>query len=164
MIHKEFLEPFLYGLGIGILAVIAVYVREYLKRRQYKKQIKTLKNHLHQKMEIEAEALDFKKRENQNLKKENENLRITNQALLQKPDRKQIFMLHTYQKAIDKMSESMVGFAPAWQKSLKEAEAEAAEIQEGKKTFIQRIIPRQFLPSHTAIEIAEDSSDSRSEE
>lgn len=150
---EQFLEPFIYGLGVGILGVVIVYLRENLKRSQYKKEIKTLKNHLHQKMEIDAEATDFKKKEVEKLKKENENLRITNQSLAQKPDKREVFALHTYQKAIDKMSESLVGFAPAWQKALKEAEIEVAEIQEGKKSFVRKIIPRQFFAGNNTIEL-----------
>lgn len=158
--NEQFLEPFIYGLGVGIIGVVVVYLRETTKRSQYKKEIKSLKNHLHQKMEIDAEATDHKKKEIEKLKKENENLRITNQSLSQKPDKKEVFALHTYQKAIDKMSESLVGFAPAWQKALKEAEVEVDQIQEGKKSFVRRIIPRQFLSgSDNTIEINTSKSD-----
>ena len=160
---EQFFEPFLYGLGVGILGVVVVYLRENIKRGQYKTEIKNLKSHLHQKLEIDAEATDMKKREIEKLKKENENLRITNQSLVQKPDKKEVFALHTYQKALDKMSESLVGFAPAWHKALKEAEVEVAEIQEGKKSFVRRFIPRQFLSGNNTIEIKNSEQDNKND-
>ncbi len=164
MMDEQFLEPFLYGLGIGVLGVVVVYLRETVKRGTYKKEIKQLKKHLHQKMEIDSEATEMKRKELERLKKENENLRITNQSLAQKPDRKEVLTLHTYQKALDTMAGSLVGFAPAWQKALQEAETEVAEIEEGRKSFVRKIIPRQFLSSSQRIEDAKEVPLKKSED
>ncbi len=159
--EQSFLEPFLYGLGVGTLGVVGVYMREALKRSAYKKEIKSLKGHLYQKMDIESEATEMKRKEIEMLKKENENLRITNQALAQKPDRKEVMTLYAYQKAIDQMSGSLVGFAPAWQRALKESEEEIAAIEEGKKSFVKKIIPLQFWTGITSRLNAKEDHDDR---
>ena len=52
------IQPFLIGLGVGLLLVLIVYLRENMKRGSLRKEIGTLKNHLQNKMEIEAEATE----------------------------------------------------------------------------------------------------------
>ncbi|MDW7690750.1 hypothetical protein R9C00_21670 [Flammeovirgaceae bacterium SG7u.111] len=155
---EEMLEPFLFGLVIGALLAIVVYVNGLLKNNRLKGEIKKLKNHLHQKLEIEAESIDTRKNEVERLKKENENLRITNQTLLQKPGRGEIMNFHIYQKAVDIMSESAVGFAPMWQKSLKQAKEDYDKSLEGKSSFVKRIIPLNIFGNDTAIEEKSSSS------
>ncbi len=140
-----YIEPFLIGLGVGLLITLIVYIREAGKRRSLKKEISTLKNHLQNKLEIEAEATEGRRLEIERLKQENENLRITNQTLAQKPGRREVMNLHIYQRAASLMTESAHGFAPMWQKALAQAEEEAEQADQGKTSFIRRIIPPQLF-------------------
>ncbi|MBX2840803.1 MAG: LapA family protein [Flammeovirgaceae bacterium] len=150
---EDAIQPFIIGLGVGLIICIFIYMRESFKRSVLKKQIKDLKNHLHQKMEIDAEATHFKKTEIEDLKKENENLRITNQTLSQKPGRRELINLHVYQRAIDIMSESAHGFAPMWQKAVKESEKDIEQFVEGKSSFVKKIIsPISFFSNSSGIE------------
>jgi len=140
-----YIQPFLIGLGVGLILLLVVYISERTKRGALKKEIKTLKNHLQNKMEIEAEATENRRLELERLKKENENLRITNQSLAQKPGRREIMNMHVYQKAIGIMTESAQGFAPMWQRALREAEAEVEKSDQGSSSFIKKTIPTQIF-------------------
>ncbi|MGB3778895.1 MAG: hypothetical protein WA960_11105 [Tunicatimonas sp.] len=144
------MPPFLIGLGIGLLVVLITYMRENMKRNSLRKEIGTLKNHLQNKMEIEAEATEGRRLEIDRLKKENENLRITNQTLAQKPGRREVMNLHVYQRAIAIMTESAQGFAPMWQRALREAEAEQNQSDQGGSSFIRKIIPTQIFGSSSS--------------
>lgn len=139
------IQPFLIGLGVGLLLTLFIYVRERMKISATNKKIEELKKHLQNKLEIEAEATENRRLEIERLKKENENLRVTNQALSQKPGRREVINLHIYQRAVALMTESAHGFAPMWQKALKEAEQEIEKTEQGKSSFIRKIIPPQFF-------------------
>lgn len=142
------IQPFIVGLGSGLLLCLILYIREGMKRSLLKKEIKSLKNHLHEKMEIDAEATHRKVKEIDGLKKENENLRISVQSLAQKPGRREIINLHIYQKALAVMTESAHGFAPMWQKALAKAEEDVEAFEKGKSSFIKKIVsPINFLGS-----------------
>lgn len=139
------IQPFLIGLGVGLLIVLFMYFREMSKRKTLRREIGTLKSHLQSKMEIEAEATEARRNELERVKKENENLRITNQTLAQKPGRREVMNLHVYQRAIAIMTESAQGFAPMWQRALREAEAELEQSDQGGASFIRKIIPTQIF-------------------
>ena len=141
------IPPFLVGLGVGLLIVLFTYFREMNKRKSLRREISTLKNHLQNKMEIEAEATEARRNELEKLKRENENLRITNQTLAQKPGRREVMNLHVYQRAIAIMTESAQGFAPMWQRALREAKAEQERSDQGGSSFIRKIIPTQIFGS-----------------
>lgn len=142
---SEYIQPFLIGLGVGLLLTLIVYIREQMKRRPLKNKIEELKKHLQNKLEIEAEATENRRLEIERLKQENENLRVTNQSLSQKPGRREVMNLHIYQRAIALMTESAHGFAPMWQKALREAEQEIEKTEQGKSSFIRKIIPPKFF-------------------
>lgn len=142
---KILTNPFMIGLYLGLILCIVVYIRGKLKISEYKKEIKKLKEHLHTKLEIDAEANTEKKQLIENLKKDNENLRISIQSLSQKPGRKEIKQFYIYQKAIDIMSEKAPGFAPAWQSALKEGEEEILKSEKGLIPFIRKIIPSSYI-------------------
>ncbi len=143
------IEHFLLGLAVGLVVALAVYIFQLFAQSTLKKQITALKKHLHLKMDIDAESTQLQRAELLKLQKENENLRVTNQVLAQKPGRKEIIAFQINQKAIRIMSEMLVGFAPAWQKALKEAESEMAEIEAGRVPFLKRFLPDQFFGLNT---------------
>jgi hypothetical protein len=141
------LEFFGYGLAVGVFLALIVYIRERYKKGKLEKKIKKLKGHLSDKLELDAEAAEIRKKDLARLQKENENLRITNQSLAQKPGQREITQLHVYQRAIALMEEQLVGFAPIWQKSLKTAEEEMEQVRQGSVPFYKKIIPLQFFNS-----------------
>lgn len=143
------IQSVLIGLGIGLVIASLVQVKDWVRQSSLKREIKRLKNHLHDKLEIDAEAISGKKSEIERLKKENENLRVTNKTLINKPGRQEILTYHSYQNAIDKLNSNMMGFGPAWQDALKEANQEIKEIEEGQKSFVKKVLPKGLFGGST---------------
>lgn len=133
------LQPFFLGLYLGIIGCVFIYLRMLLTNRSLNREIKKLKQHLHTKLEIDAEANEERKDKIDALKQENENLRITVQTLGTKPGRKEIRQFYIYQKALDSMTETAPGFAPAWQNALRDAQEYINKIDKGFIPFIKRI-------------------------
>lgn len=152
------LKPFFLGLYTGLILCIILFIKMQLKYHELKKELKTLKKHLHTKLEIDAEANEEKKAIIDRLKEENENLRITVQTLSNKPGRKEIKQFHVYQKALDILFEKAPGFAPAWQNALRDGETEIKKVDKGFIPFIKRISGGALL------EPASDSSIDRSDD
>ncbi|MCG8571888.1 MAG: hypothetical protein MJB14_17270 [Spirochaetes bacterium] len=138
---KIFTHPFAYGLYVGLLFSLFVFIRGKISQSSIKKELKKLKDHLHTKLEIDAESLQRQKGEYEKLKTENENLRVTNKALNNKPGNSEIRQLTIYQKAIDIMSEKAPGFAGAWQNALRESEEDYSKTEKGLKPLIRKIFP-----------------------
>ena len=134
-------NPFAKGLALGILFVIIIYVRGFLRRRELTQEIARLRTHLHTKLEIDSKENERRKQEIEILKQERDNLRITVQSLNQKPGRKEIRQYYIYQTALDLMFEKAPGFAPAWQITLKEAENLFEKSERGVVPLLKRLMP-----------------------
>ncbi|AZQ62430.1 hypothetical protein EI427_09325 [Flammeovirga pectinis] len=143
------------GLCVGLIIAFLVQVKDWIKQSSLKSEIKRLKAHLHDKLEIDAEAITGKKDEINRLKRENENLRVTNKTLFSKPGRQEVLTFHAYQTAIDKLNSNMMGFGPAWQDALKEANKEIQEYEEGQRSFVKKVLPKGLFGSSSAFEIGE---------
>ncbi|PLX17674.1 MAG: hypothetical protein C0601_06495 [Candidatus Muiribacterium halophilum] len=74
------------------------------------------------------------------MKKQNENLRISLKTLQQKPDKKEIRLLYIYDKALTKLIENAPGFSAMWVKSVKEAEDEYTEVENGFIAFTKKML------------------------
>ncbi len=133
------LKPFFLGLYLGLISCIILFIRMQIKIGELKKETKKLKQHLHTKLEIDAEASEEKKTKFEKIKEENENLRITVQTLNTKPGRKEVRQFHIFQKALDILFEKAPGFAPAWQNALKEGEMEMRNTDKGIIPFIKKL-------------------------
>ena len=134
-------NPFAKGLSLGIIFCIFVYFRGFLRRYELTKEIDRLRGHLHTKLEIDAADNERRKAELERLKQEKDNLQITVQALNHKPGRKEIRQYFIYQTALDIMFEKAPGFAPAWQITLKEAEALFEKSERGVVPLLKRLMP-----------------------
>ncbi|NLR94186.1 MULTISPECIES: hypothetical protein [Flammeovirga] len=143
------IQSLFFGLIAGLIVAGLVQVKDWIKQSGMKKEIKRLKAHLHDKLEIDAEAISSKKGEIERLKRENENLRVTNKALLNKPGRQEMMSFHVYQSAIDKLNSNMMGFGPAWQDALRDAKEEVKEIEEGNKSFMKKVLPKGLFGGTT---------------
>ncbi len=152
-----FFKPFFIGLYLGLIGCVAIYFHMLMKLREAKREIKNLKEHLHTKLEIDAEANEDRKEKVDTLKEQNENLRITIQSLDNKPGRKEVRQFYVYQKALDIMNETAPGFAPAWQNALREGTTELAKTDKGFIPFIKRISGNALSDDHS--EALPDKSD-----
>jgi len=134
-------SPFAKGLILGIVLCLFTYLRGIYRSYELRKEIDRLRNHLHTKLEIDAEENERRKAEMEKLKQEKNNLQITVQALNHKPGRKEIRQYFIYQTALDIMFEKAPGFAPAWQITLKEAESLFEKSERGVVPLLKRLMP-----------------------
>lgn len=132
-------NPFLRGLFIGLFIAVILWVRSLLKIRQMGADIKKLREHLHTKLELDSADNEQRKANLVKLTQERDNLRNMIQVLNQKPGKLEIRQAQIYQKAAEIMFEKSPGFAPAWQITLKEAEAEMRGAEKGILPFIKRM-------------------------
>jgi len=132
-------NPFYRGMLIGLCIGIFLWIRSFLRIRELSRQVAKLKEHLHTKLEIDAEETERRKQEIERLREERDNLRNTVQVLSQKPSRQELRQAQVYQRAIDIMFEKAPGFAPAWQITLKEAEEEMRKAERGIIPFFKRL-------------------------
>ncbi len=148
-------HPFTWGLGLGLLMTGMVWKSARLKQKMLRaeigrldREIEELSNHLNIQMKITARGSEQLQQEVDQLKDRNENLRINLAALQQKPDRSEVRTLYLYDRAIHIMYENAPGFAPAWEKALREAEDYMARTENGIVRLIKRLIrPAAGLPA-----------------
>ncbi len=141
----------------SFVTAIVVYIFMAIKRSAIKKasmaEVAKYKNMLSDRMEIESEGILKLKKENEELKKQNENLRTTVSILSQKPGRRELQRLQTYQTAVDRLTINSPGFGPAWQAALQESESEMQKMLSGVIPFI-----RKHIPSKTDAQLLDDEN------
>jgi hypothetical protein len=136
-------NPFLFGLLVGLIAVLFVWLRGLLRYRSLGREMAKLKESLYTKMQIDAKGHMTRESELEQLRKANENLRITVHSLQNKPGRAEIRQLHVYDRAIHSMLARAPGFAPTWESVLKEAEDEIVQAETGITAFMRKVFTTQ---------------------
>ena len=137
--EKYLLREFAFGFYFGcIFLVIACY--NYFK---VKSELARFRQHLSDKLEIEADTMKKLKAEQESLRKENETLRVKVNALNEIPDRKLQRDLEIYARAEKRMLINAPGFAPAWETAKSNAHNDLAE-EEAGKAAPKRIFSRLF--------------------
>ena len=160
-----FSQPIVIGLCIGLVITLLVWIRGCLKAREIKldraarldtvnAEVEHLRKHLHTQMEISTKGNESLKQELEALKETNQNLKDTISALKDKPGRDVIRTLHVYNKALSMMNTRAPGFSPAWESSLKDAEAEVKKEESGIIGWIKKPF---LLNKATSIEAITDS-------
>ena len=135
------LEKMLIGMGIALgLGWLIPSPFSWFSRRKQLKENHSLREHLHRKMEIDAEGMGKLKDEVDQLKQMNENLRITNQTLRNKPGRAELRLLQIYDQAINVMLVKVPGFAPSWQTVLEGIEKEMNQTDQGLRAFVKKVL------------------------
>ncbi len=159
-------NPFTWGLLLGLLIAAFLWKSGFTARRNVARELKrvegemkNLQGHLNTQLKINASGNEVLQTELDTLRKQNEMLRINNSALQQKPGRAEQKLLQTYEIAIRTMREQAPGFAPAWEKALRQGEAELDAADSGLKKFVRRVIPGlgNSTPASTALTVTEDS-------
>jgi hypothetical protein len=139
---------FTWGLLLGLLIAFFIWKSGFTDRRgaareikRLEMEIKDLQSHLNTQLKINASGNEMLQEELETLRRQNENLRINNAALQQKPGRAEQQLLQMYEIAIRAMREQAPGFAPAWEKALRQGEAELEAAESGFKKLVRRIVP-----------------------
>jgi hypothetical protein len=142
-----------YGLGIGLLVALGVWLLGAWRRRELRADVRRLHRHLHTQMEISHEGNDTRRRELDRLRLENENLRVAIKTWQQKPGRHELRSLQVYDAAVHRLLESTPGFSMVWEAALRESEAQMERMDRGILAFTRRLI------SSRATQNAEDTAE-----
>lgn len=141
-------EHFTWGLLLGLLIAGFLWKSGFTARRNVTRELKrvesemkNLQSHLNTQLKINASGHELLQTEMESLRKQNETLRVNNAALLQKPGRAEQRVLQIQEIAIRSMREQAPGFAPVWEKALRQGEAEVDASESGLVKLVRRVIP-----------------------
>lgn len=145
----EYLKhPFTLGLLLGLAVAAVAWKSGFSARRRLARDIRKLENdmrelqgHLNTQLKINAHGNDTLQRELEELRRQNENLRVSVATLQSKPGKAELRHLQATESAVRLMREQAPGFAPAWEKALRQAEAELEAGESGLKKLVRRVIP-----------------------
>lgn len=157
--------PFAWGLLLGLLIAAFIWKSSFTARRQAARELKRmaaemreLQSHLNTQLKISASGNGVLQTELESLKRQNEALRVNNAALQQKPGRAEQRLLQIYEVAIRSMREQAPGFAPAWEKALRQGDSEVEASESGLRKLVRRVLPGlgNAPSSQTGVIISED--------
>ncbi len=141
-------NPFTWGLLLGLLIAAFIWKSGFTARRtvardlkRVEDEMKILQSHLNTQLKINASGNESLQAELESLRKQNETLRVNNAALQQKPGRAEQRLLQIHEIAIRTMREQAPGFAPAWEKALRQGEADLNASESGLTKLVRRVIP-----------------------
>ena len=166
LLHSQFV----WGLVLGLLITGFIWKAGFSARRAVFKELKRvegemkdLQSHLNTQLKINASGNESLQSELESLRKQNETLRVNNAALQQKPGRAEQRTLHVHEIAIRIMREQAPGFAPAWEKALRQGETEVDAAESGLAKLVRRVIPGlgNSNIAQPTLTITEDPQDSR---
>ena len=141
-------HPFFWGFLLGFLFCVLSLVSHFKTRNE----LKRLKGHLSDKLEIEAEKMSEMKTQIEKLKGENENLRMKiNSGRVQNDYQSLERELEIYARAEKGMVVNAPGFAQAWEKA-KESAVGELEAEESGKILPRRIFKKFFTKGGTSID------------
>lgn len=148
MLKTALESPFTWGLLLGLLLTVFTWKSGFTARRHLARELrraeaesKELQGHLNTQLKINASGNEALQNELASLKQQNETLRVNNAALQQKPGRAEQRQLQIHELAIRSMREQAPGFAPAWEKAFRQAEADVDASESGLLKLVRRVIP-----------------------
>ncbi len=165
-------EPFTWGLVVGLFLLVMVWrlmrkdismLRSEKKRLQ--EENKELQGHLNTQLKINAKGNDQLEADLIELREQNENLRSNLNVAKQKPGRAELRHLQMMENAVSVMREQAPGFAPAWEKAMRDAEAAELAAEGGLKKLIRKVLPTsKSAPAISTQEQATPAEDGRQTE
>jgi chromosome segregation ATPase len=145
-------HPLVLGILIGLLIGLAVAAvawksgftaRRVLARdiRKLENELRELQGHLNTQLKINAQGNETLQRELEDLRRQNENLRVSLASLQAKPGKAELRHAQITESAVRMMREQAPGFAPAWEKAMRQAETDLEAGESGLKKLVRRVIP-----------------------
>ena len=141
-------SPFVWGLSLGLLIAGFLWKSGFTARRhasaemrRMQGELRDLQSHLNTQLKINASGNEVLNTELEALRRQNENLRVNLATLQQRPGRAEQRLLQVHESAIRALREQAPGFAVAWEKACRQAEAELEAADSGLKKLIRRVIP-----------------------
>jgi hypothetical protein len=129
---------FAWGLALGILLGLAGMILLTLRLWESRREVKRLKRHLADKLELEADATNRLKTDLEQLKQHNENLRIKVASLGQLPERRLQRDIEIYARAERYMVSRSPGFPAVWEEA-KRNSVEELESEENGSSLPRRV-------------------------
>ncbi len=140
-------HPFTLGLGLGLIFCgltwknsLAGRWRAKKEKEQLIQELRELQSHLNVQLKINASGNSTLQQELEQLRQQNENLRINLATTQQKPGRAELRQLQVFELAIRQLREQAPGFAPSWERALREAEAEIEAHDSGLKKWVKQLV------------------------
>lgn len=144
-------SPFTWGLILGLLVAAFVWKSSLTRRgtdrrenRRLETELRELQGHLANQLKINATGNQAIQTELETLKVQNENLRHQISIVSQKPGRNEMRQSQVQENAIRLMREQAPGFAPAWEKAMRQAESEMQEADSGLRKWVRRVLPNSL--------------------
>src|SRR6476620_8407959 len=129
----DFLNNHFYlGLSIGAVLGLLGIGFAVMRLMDTKGEVRRLKRHLSDKLELEAEATNRLRHDLQDLKQQNENLRVKVASLNQFPDKRLQRELEIYARAERYMVSSSPGFPAVWEEAKKGAIGDLEQEENGR--------------------------------
>jgi len=148
LLQSAIQNPFVWGLLLGLLIAGFIWKSGFTARRhalaeakRLQAEMKDLQGHLNTQLKINADGNKSIQAELESLRQQNENLRVNLAALQQKPGKAEMRQLQMFETALRTMREQAPGFAPAWEKALRQAETEMEAADKGLLKLVRRVIP-----------------------
>lgn len=140
-----------FGLGFGLGAIFLIM--SHFNHWRTKAEFKRYKQHLSDKLELDAKQMQETNKEKAKLAQENESLRMQITRLNEKPDNKLQRELEILARAEKHMMINAPGFAPAWEMAKSQALSQI-ETEEKGMSFPQKIFRKLIGPSSRATNVA----------
>lgn len=141
-------QPFTWGLLLGLFLVVMTWrvMRKdvtilKLENKRLESENKELQTHLNTQLKINAKGNEQLQAQLDELREQNETLRGNLNVIRQKPGRAELRQLHVMEGAVSVMREQAPGFAPAWEKALRDAEAAEEAAEGGLKKLMRKVLP-----------------------
>lgn len=141
-------SQFVWGLALGLLIAgfilkNAISAKLQLKReiRRIEGEMRDLQSHLNTQMKITATGNDALTKQIEELKGQNENLRVNLAGLQNKPEKAELRQFRIQEIAVSFMREQVPGFAGAWEKAVRQAEAEMSSAESGFTKLMRKVVP-----------------------
>ncbi|BDS06376.1 hypothetical protein NT6N_14160 [Oceaniferula spumae] len=155
-------QPFTWGLLVGLFLVIMTWKlmrKDVAMLRSENARISTenkeLQGHLNTQLKINSKGNEQLQTQLDELREQNENLRVNLNTVGQKAGRAEMRQLHLMETAVTVMREQAPGFAPAWERAMRDAENTHEAAQGGLKKLMRKVLPGGM--SVPAIESRDDS-------
>lgn len=165
-------QPFTWGLLLGLLVAGFTWKSGFAAARTKQREIRRLdgemrdlQTHLNTQLKINASGNEVMQKQLEEFRQQNENLRVNFASLQQKPGRAELRALRAQEIAVAKLREQAPGFAAAWEKAMREAEADLDAAEGGFKKLMKRVLPGggTHLAAPPAIETSIEESTDRAD-
>jgi len=127
----------------GFILKNAIGSKIQLKReiKKLEATMRELQSHLNTQMKITATGSDSLSKDVDKLKAQNETLRVNLATLQSKPDKHEQRHFRIQDIAVSTMREQAPGFAGAWEKAMRQAEADMESAESGLSKLVRKVVP-----------------------